>query len=205
MPYRLTFLFVLAALALPGAAKKTATATGENDELILTATLYIDQADIKDLVGSDLDGHYFVASVKIQPKYGKTVTIDRDDFLLRCFDGNDTSRPFIGSQIAGQSTMVVGKVMEDEGKKSKPRITMGGMGGLTGPMGQYDNAPAKVKENPDAKMTTLEKTLDEKILPEGKSDAPVSGLLYFAMEKHKMKDMELTYGAKETRISLHFK
>lgn len=204
MSHRLMFFVPLVALLTFGAAKKTATATGENDELVLTATLYTDPADIKDLVGSDLDGHYFVASVKIQPKYGKSVTVERDGFLLRCFDGNDTSRPFVGSQIADKSTLVVGKVMEDEGKKSKPRITLGGMGGLTGPMGQYDNAPATVKENPDAKVSDLQKSLDAKILPEKKTEEPVSGLLYFAMEKHKLKDMELTYGPKETRVSLRF-
>jgi hypothetical protein len=79
------------------------------------------------------------------------------------------------------------------------------MGGLTGPTTQYDNAPAKVKENGDKDVTELEKTLDAKILPEKKTDQPVSGLLYFAMEKHKLKDMELTYGTKDTRIALRFK
>lgn len=205
MRIRLMFLFALAVLMSSAAAKKTGTATGENDDMVVTATLYTDPADIKDLVGSDLESHYFIADVKVQPKYGKTVTIDRDDFLLRCFDGNDTSRPFVGSQIADKSTLVVGKVMEDEGKKSRPRITLGGMGGATGPTTQYDNAPAKVKENGDAKLSELEKTLNAKILPEKKTDQPISGLLYFAMEKHKLKDMELTYGSKETRIALRFK
>lgn len=205
MLFRLTFLSALLAMALSGAAKKTATATGENDDLILTATLYTDLADIKDMVGSDLDGHFLIAEVKVQPKYGKTVTISRDDFLLRCFDGNDTSRPFVGSQIADQSTLVVGKVTEGDGKKAKPRLTLGGMGGMTGPTTQYDNAPATVKENHDAKMSELEKALNAKILPEKKTDQPASGLLYFALEKRKLKDMELTYGAKETRITLRFK
>ena len=76
---------------------------------------------------------------------------------------------------------------------------------MTGPTTQYDNAPATVKENHDAKMTELEKTLNEKILPEKKTDQPLSGLLYFAMEKRKLKDMELTLGPKETRVTLRFK
>src|SRR5579863_9651178 len=165
MLFRLTFLLVVAALLASAAAKKTATATGENDDMVLTATLYTDPADLKDMVGSDLEGHYIIASVKVQPKYGKTVNIQLDDFLLRCFDGNDTSRPFVGSQIADQSTLVVGKVTEGDGKKAKPRLTLGGMGGMTGPTTQYDNAPATVKENHDDKMTELAKTLDGKILP----------------------------------------
>lgn len=205
MRFRLSFLLLVAGLAAFSAAKKTGTAAGENDDMTLTATLYTDPADIKNLVGSDLDGHYFVADVKIQPKYGKTVDIDRDQFLLRCFDGNDTSRPFVGSQIADKSTLVVGKVMEGDGKKARPRITLGGMGAQTGGEGQYDNAPAKVKENSDASVSPLEKTLNAKMLREGKTDQPVGGLLYFAMEKHKLKDMELTYGPKDTRIAVHFK
>ena len=55
------------------------------------------------------------------------------------------------------------------------------------------------KENP------IKKVLEDKILPEKKTDQPVSGLLYFAMEKQKMKDLELTYGGRENRIALRFK
>ncbi len=51
----------------------------------------------------------------------------------------------------------------------------------------------------------LEKTLDEKILPEKKTDKPVSGLLYFPIEKQKIKDLQLEYGDKENRITLQFK
>jgi hypothetical protein len=46
--------------------------------------------------------------------------------------------------------------------------------------------------------------LDEKILPEGKTAKPVTGLLYFPMEKQKLKDLELLYGPKEARVSLRF-
>jgi len=49
--------FLLAA----GPKKTTAAAKGENEDLILTATLYIDPQEIKQLVGSDLEGHFFVA------------------------------------------------------------------------------------------------------------------------------------------------
>jgi hypothetical protein len=51
----------------------------------------------------------------------------------------------------------------------------------------------------------LKKVLEDKILPEGKLEKPVSGLLYFPMEKQKLKDLQMVFGAKETRIDLHFK
>jgi hypothetical protein len=58
---------------------------------------------------------------------------------------------------------------------------------------------AAEKENP------IKKVLEDKVLPEKKTDQPVSGLLYFAMEKQKMKDLELTYGGRENRITMRFK
>ena len=58
----------------------------------------------------------------------------------------------------------------------------------------------------DAQGESLEKDARlASILPEGKTDKSVSGLLYFPMEKQKMKDLELLYGGKENRISLRFK
>ena len=68
---RFLALFLLPVFLLPAAPKKTVgTARGENEDLVLTVTLYIDPAGVKGLVGSDLDGHYIVADVKVQPKYG---------------------------------------------------------------------------------------------------------------------------------------
>jgi hypothetical protein len=59
--------------------------------------------------------------------------------------------------------------------------------------------PASVPENP------LEKVLKDKILVEQKTDKPASGLLYYPMEKQKLKDLELRYGPQETRITVRFK
>jgi hypothetical protein len=61
-------------------------------------------------------------------------------------------------------------------------------------------------QNADAdRQDPLEQTLKDKELPEKKTDQPISGLLYFVMEKQKMKDLELIYGARDSRISLRFK
>ena len=178
MPLRLLALLVLPLFLLPAASKKTvATAKGENQELILTVTLYIDPAEIKQMLGSDLDGHYVVASVTVQPKYGKEVTVERDDFELRAADSGEKSKPFVASQIAGRAAIVI-----TQGQNGNAKMTGAGE-----------------KENP------LEKTLAAKTLPDTKTDQPVSGLLYFAMEKMKLKDLEIYYGGKENRIVLRFK
>ena len=205
---RLLVLVLSASLVLSAAKKTVSTATGENDDLALTATLHIDPEDIKGMVGSDLEGHYVIAEVTVQPKYGKTVNLDRDDFLIRSRADNEHTKPFAASQIAGNTTMVITHG-EAAKVKNKPSIGFGGMGigGGSGSAGgkpnEYEGSKAAVKtsdtDNP------LEKTLDQKILPEKKTDQTVTGLLYFPIEKQKIKDLQLEYGGKENRITLQFK
>ena len=75
--------------------------------------------------------------------------------------------------------------------------------------GSGNNGPTNVKakmENADEpKDTALEKLLTDKMLPEKKTDQATSGLLYFALEKVKVKNLQLDYGGKENRITLRFK
>ena len=206
MASRLLALLLLPALVLTAAKKTVSTASGDNDDMVLTATLHIDPEDIKEMVGSDLEGHFVIAEVKVEPKYGKTVTIDRDDFLLRSHADNDHSKPFAASQVAGNTTMVISHG-EAPKVKHRPSFSIGGMGGGVGTGGnndEYKDAKATVKTAGEAE-NPLEKTLNEKILPETKTDKPVSGLLYFPIEKQKIKDLQLEYGGKENRITLQFK
>ena len=194
------------AVALAAASKKTmSTVRGENEDLILTATLYIDPAEIKDLIGSDLGGHYIVADVKIEPKYGKDVVIDRDDFLLRTDKDGEKAQPFVGSQIAGQEALVV----SEEGAQTRRTRGLSGIGLGGGMMGggggDSDKGNAKSTMKSEDSANPIKKVLDARILRDGKISEPVQGLLYFAMEKQKMKDLELHYGGREDRITLRFK
>jgi len=202
--------FLLAAASNP---KTTSTAAGENDDLMVTMTLHIDPAEFKDMVGSDLGGHFVMGEVKVTPKYGKTVTVTRDDFVLADTDHNDKSRPFAANQIVGPALVVQrsasdGDDKKDSTKKNRPKPT------ITGPImtspgvkinPPLDPAQAKSHEDGAAKDTPLEKSLDAKMLPEGPTDKPVEGWLFFALEKVKMKDMQLTYGGRDNRITLKFK
>ena len=63
----------------------------------------------------------------------------------------------------------------------------------------------KGKMEERGKANPLKTILAEKELPQKAVDKPLSGLLYFPMEKQKLKDLELIYGAKETRIAVRFK
>jgi hypothetical protein len=206
MATRLLALFLLPALFLTAAKKTVSTARGENQDFILTVTLHIDPADVKEVIGSDLDGHYIVAEVKVEPKYGKDVSIDRDDFQLRTDKDGEKTKPFVGSQIAGRAALVLSQE-EGETKPKKTGWSLGGMGmgGGGGAGSEGAKGPTKATMKDSDEENPLKKVLDAKILAEKKTDQPVDGLLYFPMEKQKMKDLELTYGGKENRITLRFK
>jgi hypothetical protein len=206
----LAALLLLTALTLPAGKKPTvANGRGENEDLVLTATLHIDPEEIKELIGNDLGGHYIVAEVKVEPKYGKDIVIDRDDFRLRTDKDGERTTPYAPSQIAGRGALIIDEVAKSDG------IASPGWTGTKVPVVRKDGAaksadgskPADgaAKSAPAAPEPALQKTLEAKILPEGKTDKPVSGLLYFPMEKQKMKDLELYYGGRENRITMRFK
>jgi len=205
MTRRIFAALPLSAFLLAAAPKKTTeTVKGENEDLILTATLYIDALEIKQLVGSDLEGHFFVAEVKVEPKYGKEIAVDPDDFVLWTNKDGEHTQPYEASQVAGKNVMVV-----TPAKTAAPKtgFSLGGaMGGIgMGGSGEADTNKATVHITNDEQDNPLEKALDAKMLPRKKSEQPVSGLLCFPMEKQKMKDLELRYGSKENRITLRFR
>ena len=191
-------LFVAFVLLAAAANKKVAgSAMGENQDLILHVTLYLDAESVNQVVGADLGGHFVVAEVKVDPKYGKEIRIDRDDFVLRTDKDGEKATPFAPSEIAGSAALVL---------KSQ---RIGGNEGsiLYGGVAPNVNGGAVYKEGTKSPAAAVEeKTLTDKVLPEKKTDQPVSGLLYFSMEKQKLKDLELTYGPPgENRITLRFK
>jgi hypothetical protein len=205
---RLISFALLPAFLLSAPAKKPTVGSnrGENEDVILSITIYTAPTDVKELIGDDLGGHYIVAEVKVEPKYGKTVDIDRDDFVLHTDVNGEKTTPFAPSQIAGREALIV----TQEGTKTKKSgIMLGGMGGMGGGASPNTNTPnntgVKVQSPANTPENPLEKTLKEKVLAEGKTDKPISGLLYYPMEKQKLKDLEIRYGMKDKRITVHFK
>jgi hypothetical protein len=208
MAPRLLAIFLASVLFVSGAAKKTtATARGENDDVILNVTIYLDAAAVKEALGDDLGGHYIVAQVKVEPRYTKEITIDRDDFILRTDKDGDRTKPMAPSQIAGGGGLVLTRTdgPGGQGAERSRGWSIGGMGmggGGVGGGGGPENTGVKASAE---KETPLKKMLDAKVLPEKKVEEPVTGFLYFPMENQKMKDLELLYGGKENRIRMRFK
>ena len=209
---RLFALFLASTLLVSGAAKKTtATGRGENEDVILNVTIYIDSAAVKEALGDDLAGHYIVAQVKVEPKYTKEITIDRDDFMLRTDKDGDRTKPMAPSQVAGNGGLVLTRTdgPSGEGAERSHGWSIGGMGmgggGVGAGAGPQNTGVKASTEKANAKDSPLKQMLDAKVLPEKKIEEPVTGFLFFPMENQKMKDLELVYGGKENRIRIRFK
>jgi len=210
MRFRIAAIALAAVLVLGAAKKNVATSKAENEDLILTVTLHPDPADIKELIGDDLGGHYIVAEVNVEPKFGKDVVVDHDDFYLRTDKDGERTRPYAPSQIAGSGALIISHVA-GQGAASPgwqntqiPVVRPPGPTGI-GSGSETDTSSAKATPQEDKKENPLKKVLESKVLPQGKTKEPIKGLLYFPMEKQKMKDLEIVYGGQENRIRLRFK
>jgi hypothetical protein len=191
---------------------------GENESVVITATLYARPDAVKEVLGSDLGGHYIVVAVELKPRFGKEVAINRDDFVLKTDKDGERSGPFAPSQIAGRGAMVIRQTggagatgMHDNdgpiiggipGTMGQPR-RVGGDG--VGSAGAPEGAEAKTRTGSSEKEDPMLAVLKQKELPETKTDKPVSGLLYFPMEKQKAKDLELRYAATDDKITMRFR
>ena len=210
---RLAALFLASALLVCGAAKKTiATARGENEDLILHVTIYIDSAAVNEALSADLGGHYIVAQVRVEPKYTKEIIIDRDDFVLRTDKDGDHTTPMAPSQVAGRGGLVLTRTNGPggQGAERSRGWSIGGLGMGAGGAGagrgpQNTGVKASEEKNDKEKDGPLKQLLDAKVLPEKKIEEPTTGFLFFPMENQKMKDLELVYGGKENRIRMRFK
>lgn len=210
-----TFIILTGIIAWPAGKKIVGVAQGENEDVIVTATLYASPEDVKELLGNDLGGHFVVADVKVEPKYGKEVTVARDDFLLRNLETVERSTPFAPSQIAGKAALVIKRAGDkdddstDQKKSRRPTFSGIGIGaGGSSPgndSGAGRNVSAKMQNADEPKDAALEKLLNEKQMPEKTTDKPVSGLLYYPFEKIKLKNIQLDYGGKTNRIVMRFK
>jgi len=190
---------------------------GENESVVINATLYSKPEMVKDLLGSDLGGHYIVVAVDVSPRFGKHVAITPDDFVLKTNKDGEHTPPFAPSQIAGRGVMVIretggsgGTPMWDNpgpiwggwpGGGQPHRVGGNGVGNAGGP----DSAEAKTRTGAHEKANPLEAVLTAKELPATKTDKPVSGLLYFPMEKQKVKDLELRYNWTGDKIVMRFR
>ena len=98
---------LLAATLCAGKPKTTGPFKNENQSVEISATLILDREQIKEMIGSDLDGHYILVNVTVTPKFGSQIDVHRDDFMLKTDKDGERTAPFVASQIAGKGALVV--------------------------------------------------------------------------------------------------
>lgn len=225
MNARLSVLALVLASLLPGAAKKAPpTGRGETESIEVTATAILDRDALKQLLGSDLDGHYVVIDVKVRSRFGREVAVQRDDFHLRTDKDGQKTQPFAPSQVAGRGAMVLSQTEVHDatggvigqnngpvwggipGTGGRPRRGSGNGGAAGSPTsGTSTDSKATVQSGENDPVDPLQKVLEQKVLPEEKTTGSLSGLLYFPMDKQKAKDLELVYAAADGKVSIRFR
>ncbi len=209
-------MLVCVGLALASADKKLPLEVSSNELVEITASV-VDKDDVHNELGADLDG-IVVVRLKVRPLSEKPVKIDRDDFALLNTNDGQRSTPYAPSQIAGNSTLVVGSQGTRGGFGGRSNGPVwGGLGGrgaqMPGNGGGVGNtssstteATSTVKSDEKAQPSALLKVLKEKVLPEKSVSDPVTGLLYFQIEgKVKPKDLELYYKTPAGKLALRFR
>ncbi len=215
---RLAATALLAATLLAGPNKKAPLRTASNDLVEINATVWLDREGIRQLVGSDLEGHYIVVEIRLEPKDEKKITISRDDFVMHTDKDGERARPFAPSQIAGAGALVIaqsegsdpgfardgnGPIVGGYPGGGRPR-RLGGDGTATGP-GTGSSASATALSGANEKPTPLLDILKQKELPLKETGKQIRGLLYFPMEKQKLKDLELIYTTPEGKLNIRFR
>jgi len=197
-------LVMLLAFALTAGKNdpKIAETRGENESVVITATVYADPEAVKQVLGSDLDGHYIVVDLHVAPRFGKEVIISRDDFMLKTDKDGEKTTPFAPGQIAGRGALVVSQT---GGAAHSNGPTWGIGGAMAGGAPEPGATQARMNSGSKDKPNPILKVLKDKELPEIKTDQPVSGLLYFPMEKQKIKELELRYNVPDDKIVMHFR
>src|SRR3984957_18290330 len=103
----LAILLACALAAGKNDSPKIAETRGEDESVEIQDTEYAATETVKQVLGSDLDGHYIVVDLHVAPRFGKEVIISRDDFMLKTDKDGEKTTPFAPSQIAGRGALVV--------------------------------------------------------------------------------------------------
>ena len=208
-PVRIALILLLSAtpfLAKDNKDKKAYNAISA-ETVALSAKAYIDPDAVKQLLGYDLGGHYIVIQMTVTPKGDKPLNINQNDFQLFCEGDGDRTQPQSAAEIAAADSLVlkrgqsgIGSLGEETGT-TWSGVGFGGRGGKK----KQDDTPSSAKMEKGKKDDALKSVLTERALPEKETTQPVSGLLYFPMEKKKLKDLVLFYPTPNGKLRMYFK
>jgi hypothetical protein len=205
---RILPVLLLAALSLYAKDQKAYNQVSA-DTVALSGKAYIDPEAIKQLVGNDLGGHYIVVQMTVTPKGEKPLNVQSTDFQLFCEGDGDRTLPQTAAEIAAADSMVLKQGQSGIGSLGEaPGTTCSGVGfggRSTKKKKTDDDSTPATKVQKGKSDPALKNVLTEKALPEQETTQPVSGLLYFPLEKKKLKDLVLFYTTPTGKLRLYFK
>jgi hypothetical protein len=202
--YRILPILLLAALSLH--AEKKVYNEVSADTVALSGKIYTDPEAIKQLLGYDLGGHYLVVQMTVTPKGEKPLNVQLTDFQMFCEGDADRSQPQSPAEIAATDSMVLKRGQSGIGSLGEETgTTWSGVGFGGRGKKKQDDTPTSTKMVKGTKDDKLKAVLTEKSLPEKETTQPVSGLLYFPMEKKKLKDLVLFYTTPAGKLRMYFK
>jgi hypothetical protein len=214
------FAALLATAAIVEAADPApAWVTGKAAELEVAARVIADKEAQIQAVGSDLHRQYVIVEVKLTPRGGYPVVVQREDFLLRSARDAERSTAESPDRIAGSSVLVLGAT----GGGGRGMFSEAGdpvfVGGLPGTgsrprrigvddstIGNAAGSGETTVTSSQAKVSPLLTALRDKELALGELRKPASGYLYFAVDpKQKTKNFWLHYKGAGGVADLHFR
>jgi hypothetical protein len=223
MRYSLTLVLCAACACYAGDKKTRTTGEAGNEKVDIYATPLLGREQIKTAIGAELPAGIIAVQVRVVPRGDDPLSVSRDDFQIISHRDGQRSGPFVPSQIAGSSTMVVAQVPQDlglyggnpngpvwggiPGTMGRPRQMPGNGGAMgSGGEGAATGAEAKATTNdPKQKDNPLLAILDQKMLQDKETKDTVTGYLYFPLEgKQKLKDIELIYKGPAGRLIVPF-
>ena len=187
----------------------------------IQARLVQDLDEIERVAGDTFEGEVILVEFRVRPLYNSVVTLDRDEFLLRARNNNDTSPARTPERIGGGAvlSLVSERVGAPVGVMSE-EVNGPIWGGVPGTAGR----PRKLGGPPNAigggDSRQTEQRMDERFeeadsvmarlraneLPLQAEDTPVSGYLYFEIPaKVKRKHLELSYDGILGELLIEFK
>jgi hypothetical protein len=199
-------LFCAAALLCINALardKKLPSGVASNEVVALTATA-LDEDELQQIFSSDFGKAYVVLEVTLTPKGGNPLDVRLDDFLLRSDSTASHTGPLAAAQIAGTETLIV---HQTEPRSSRGGFS-GGFGGIvsTGSSGAPQPPPnSKVELKQSDQRDPMLDVLKRKILVEKPINETVTGLLFFPLEKEKIKNLTLIYTTPPGKLRIRFK
>ena len=96
-------------------------------------TVYSTPEDVKELLGTDLEGHYVVGDVKVEPKYGKDIVISHDDFVLRDMEAVEKSTPSRAQPDRREGALIIARNEDGNRNQGAGAAKIRRMGGMAAP------------------------------------------------------------------------